>query len=111
MPITGQDAELTGIQNILAGKQYMTVYKAIKPEAEQAATLAVDLAKGKKDSAPATTKTAGGASIPSYLLQPVAVTASNIESTVVKDQFYGSNSASQICTADFAAACAKYGIK
>ncbi|WP_066514734.1 sugar ABC transporter substrate-binding protein [Curtobacterium ammoniigenes] len=111
VPITGQDAELTGIQNILAGKQYMTVYKAIKPEADQAATLAIDLAKGKKDTAPTTVKTAGGASVPSFLLQPVAVTANNIESTVVKDQFYGANSAAQICTANFAAACAKYGIK
>ncbi|MFC4244113.1 sugar ABC transporter substrate-binding protein [Gryllotalpicola reticulitermitis] len=111
VPITGQDAELTGIQNILAGKQYMTVYKAIKPEAAQAAQLAVDLTKGTKDTAPTTTKTAGGASIPSYLLQPVAVTASNIESTVVKDQFYGANSVAQICTSAFAAACAKNGVK
>ncbi len=36
-PVTGQDAELAGIQRILAGEQYMTVYKAIKPEAEAAA--------------------------------------------------------------------------
>jgi D-xylose transport system substrate-binding protein len=111
VPITGQDAQLTGIQNILAGKQYMTVYKAIKPEATEAATLAVDLAKGQKPTVPTTTKTKGGASIPSYLLQPVAVTASNIESTVVKDEFYGANSAAQICTAQYKAACAKYGIK
>src|SRR5205807_8313966 len=42
-PVTGQDAELAAIQRILAGKQYMTVYKAIVPEAEQAAQLAFDL--------------------------------------------------------------------
>jgi D-xylose transport system substrate-binding protein len=111
VPMTGQDAELTGIQNILAGKQYMTVYKAIKPEAQEAAKLAVDVAKGQKPSVSGSTKTPGGASIPSYLLQPVAVTTSNIESTVVKDQFYGANSAKQICTSQYAAACTKYGIK
>ena len=47
VPTTGQDAELAGIQRILAGEQYMTVYKAIKPEAEAAAQLAVALAKGE----------------------------------------------------------------
>ena len=42
-PVTGQDAELAAIQRILAGEQYMTVYKAIKPEAEAAAEVAVAL--------------------------------------------------------------------
>ena len=55
--------------------------------------------------------TAGGASIASFLLKPVAVTTDNIESTVVKDEFYGSDSAAKICTADYKAACDKYGIK
>ena len=41
IPVTGQDAELAAIQRILIGEQYMTVYKAIKPEAEAAAELAV----------------------------------------------------------------------
>ena len=46
-PVTGQDAELAGIQRIIKGTQYMTVYKAIKPEAEKAAEIAVKLAKGE----------------------------------------------------------------
>jgi Periplasmic binding protein domain len=36
-PVTGQDAELAAVQRILTGEQYMTVYKAIKPEAQVAA--------------------------------------------------------------------------
>ena len=48
VPTTGQDAELAGIQRILAGEQYMTVYKAFKPEAEQAAELAYAVATGKQ---------------------------------------------------------------
>jgi D-xylose transport system substrate-binding protein len=107
-PVTGQDAQLTGIQNILAGTQYMTVYKAIKPEAEKAAELAIDLVNGKKPAADTTVKTQGGASIKSFLLTPVAVTADNIESTVVKDGFL---TASQICTAQYKDACDKAGIK
>ncbi|QWT23760.1 sugar ABC transporter substrate-binding protein [Subtercola sp. PAMC28395] len=107
-PVTGQDAELAGIQRILAGDQYMTVYKALKPEAEQAATLAVSLAKGETVKATSTTNTAGGAAIPSFLLVPAAVTVDKIQSTVVADGFY---TVAQICTADYAAACAANGIK
>lgn len=111
-PVTGQDAELAGIQRILAGDQYMTVYKALQPEAEQAATLAIALVKGQKPTEQTTqVATAGGAKIASILLNPVAVTTDNIESTVVKDNFYGPDSASKICTADYKADCDKYGIK
>ncbi|KQV06596.1 ABC transporter substrate-binding protein [Leifsonia sp. Root112D2] len=107
-PVTGQDASLAGIQRILAGDQFMTVYKAFKPEAYKAAELAVDLIKGNKPKGDTTTKTAGGADIQSFLLTPVAVTTANIEDTVVKDGLY---KASDICTAAYAAACTKYGIK
>ena len=48
IPVTGQDATLQGIQNIVNGDQCMTVYKAIKKEADAAAELAIALAKGEK---------------------------------------------------------------
>ncbi|ROR80500.1 D-xylose transport system substrate-binding protein [Plantibacter flavus] len=107
-PVTGQDAELAGIQRILAGEQYMTVYKALKPEAEQAAQLAVDLANGKKVTGDTTVKTAGGAEVQSFLLTPVAVTVDTIQSTVVKDKFY---TVADICTAAYKTACDAAGIK
>jgi D-xylose transport system substrate-binding protein len=103
LALTGQDASLAGVQSILAGDQFMTVYKAIKPEAEKAAQLAVDLANGKKPAAPTTVS-----GVPSFLLVPVAVTAQNIESTIVKDQFL---KASDICTSTYAAACTKFGVQ
>jgi D-xylose transport system substrate-binding protein len=102
-PVVGQDASLAGLQNILAGDQYMTVYKAIKPEAEQAAQLAMDLVKGEHPAAP---RTVNG--IPSFLLVPVAVTANNIQAVIVGDRF---DTAAQLCTPDYASACTKYGIK
>jgi D-xylose transport system substrate-binding protein len=108
-PTTGQDAELDGIQRIVAGQQYMTVYKAVKNEAEDAARLAVPLAKGEP--LPANhinqhTKS-GTTSVPSVILTPVAVTKSNVASTVIKDGFW---TASQICTPAFARACKAVGI-
>jgi D-xylose transport system substrate-binding protein len=101
-PVTGQDAELAAIQRILAGDQAMTVYKAIKPEAEDAAKAAVALASGKKPSAKTTFQ-----GVPSTLLTPVAVTKANVKDTVVKDGLY---KVSDICTPDFAKACAAAGI-
>jgi D-xylose transport system substrate-binding protein len=89
-PTTGQDAELAGIQRILLDEQYMTVYKAIKLEAEASAELAVSLAKGT--GAPSTlqlTKVNNGSKdVPSVLLTPVAVTKDNIKTTVVADGFW-----------------------
>lgn len=108
-PTTGQDAELAGIQRILAGEQYMTVYKAIQPEAEKAAELACGLLKGDKPAAPAKVNN-GTIDVPSVLLTPIAVTAdgaagtSSVADTIVKDQFYGPDTVAQICKG-YEAAC------
>ncbi len=109
-PITGQDAELAAIQRILLGQQYMTVYKAIKPEAEDAAQLAVDLVNGDTSAASGmATKTVnnGQKDVASILLTPQPVTKSNVNSTVVKDGFW---TASQICIPAVASACQAAGI-
>ena len=108
-PTTGQDAELAGIQRILAGTQYMTVYKAIKPEAEGAATMAVDLVNGRKPAASTVKDTVdnGQLKVPSVLLKPVAVTKDNINDTVVKDGFWTTK---QICTSAYASACKAAGL-
>jgi D-xylose transport system substrate-binding protein len=108
-PTTGQDAELAGIQRILAGTQYMTVYKAVKPEAEGAATMAVDLANGRKPSASLVSKKTdnGQLQVPSAILTPVAVTKDNIKDTVVKDGFWTTK---QICTSAYASACKAAGL-
>ncbi len=109
-PITGQDAQVDAIQRILVGEQYMTVYKAIKPEAEDAAQLAFDLATGTTPPASMVTGTTnnGKADVQSIILTPVAVTKDNIKSTVIADGFITS---AQLCTADFASACQAAGIQ
>ncbi len=108
-PVTGQDAELAAVQRILSGEQYMTVYKAIKPEAEAAAELAVALGRGEQPREGIVNgQTDNGAKqVPSVLLTPVAVTADKVQDTVIKDQFY---SVSEICKGQFKAACAENGI-
>lgn len=103
-PITGQDAELAAIQRILSGDQYMTVYKAIRPEADIAAAMAVAAATGQEYSGtaeyPLTEATDGeGNTVPAVLLTPVAVTIDNIEDTVISDGFY---TIEEICTDEYA---------
>jgi D-xylose transport system substrate-binding protein len=110
-PVTGQDAELAAIQRILVGDQYMTVYKAIKPEAEAAAELAYDLLTNTPVPASMTNgKTVNNSviDVPSVLLTPVAVTKDNIATTIVADGFW---TVDQICTTDYAAACTAAGLK
>jgi D-xylose transport system substrate-binding protein len=109
-PTTGQDAELAGIQRILTGEQYMTVYKAIKPEAEQAAQLAVALARGEDPPSGLVDDEIdnGQKQVPSVLLTPVAVTKDNIQDTIVKDGFWTPR---QICTSAYAADCKAAGIQ
>lgn len=107
IPTTGQDAELAAIQRILAGEQFMTVYKAIKQEAEATAQAAVDLANGKAVSNATATVNNETADIPSILLTPVSVTKDNVKDTVVADGFY---TAADICTGAFKAACTAAGI-
>ncbi|NUR89142.1 MAG: sugar ABC transporter substrate-binding protein [Nonomuraea sp.] len=106
-PITGQDAELAAIQRIMTGEQYMTIYLDIRSEAEKSAELAVSLVKGEKPEA--TSKVNNGtADIPSFLLDPIAVTADKVKDTIVKDKFY---TVDQICTAEVKPACAKAGLE
>ena len=105
-PVTGQDAELAGIQRVVSGEQFMTVYKAIKAEAEAAAELAVALAKGNPPAAGKITAKVnnGQKDVPSILLTPVAVTRENIKSTIVADGFW---TTAQICEGSFQSACAQ----
>jgi D-xylose transport system substrate-binding protein len=116
-PTTGQDAELAGIQRIVSGDQFMTVYKPIKKLAEESAAVACDLLNGKTPDASKfnATENNGTADIPTEKIAVVAVTldgktanTKSIMDSVVADGFY---TVAQICTTDFASACSTAGIK
>jgi D-xylose transport system substrate-binding protein len=110
-PTTGQDATLTGLQNILAGFQCGTVYKPIFLEAQAAAALAMYVRAGV--TAPPsllngkTLDPQTKAQVASVLLTPTWVTTANMNSTVIADKFVP---ASQLCSGKFSAECKAAGI-
>ena len=111
-PVTGQDATLVGLQNILAGYQCGTVYKPIYLEAQAAAALAMYLRAGVAvpsalTNGQTTKDTKANVAVPSVLLTPTWVNTSNMNSTVIADKFVP---ASQLCTAKYKAACTAAGI-
>jgi D-xylose transport system substrate-binding protein len=107
IPVTGQDATVQGLQNILAGDQCMTVYKAIKQEADAAAELAIALANGEQpDTGQSVTDPETGREVPAVLLEPQAIFRENVKD-VVDDGFV---SAEELCGGEFADACAELGI-
>jgi D-xylose transport system substrate-binding protein len=98
--VTGQDATVAGIQQILLGNQSMTVYKAINKEAQATADLVAAISNGTSTSSiingQTTVPISGGKNIPSVLEVPVAVDITNISSTVLADGFV---TKAQICAA------------
>ncbi len=110
-PVTGQDATLTGLQNVISGYQCGTVYKPIYLEAQAAVALAMYLRAGLTPPSALVNGTVKdidtGVNVPSILLTPEWVTPSTVQSTVIKDGFVP---ASQLCTGSYAADCTKYGI-
>jgi D-xylose transport system substrate-binding protein len=110
-PVTGQDATLIGLQNILSGYQCGTAYKPIYLEAQAAAALAMYIRAGATPPAGLVNGTTADSTekvqVPSVLLKPIWVTPTNMNSTVVADKFVP---AAQLCTAKYKAACTAAGI-
>lgn len=105
IPVTGQDATVGGIQNVLAGNQSMTVYKAIRAEARAAAALAIALVNGNHaaiDLLATDVVNNGTNDVPSILLTPVSVTADNVAETVIADGF---RTWEEICVGEFEQYC------
>jgi D-xylose transport system substrate-binding protein len=109
-PVTGQDAELAAIQRILAGEQYMTVYKPIQPLAESAAELAVAIAQGEEPPEGLVNgeEDNGAEQVPTVFLDTIPVTADNVQDTIIADDFW---SVDEICTKQYEQACRDAGIQ
>jgi D-xylose transport system substrate-binding protein len=109
--VTGQDATPDGLQAILRGDQYMTVYKPIKQEAEAAAKLTTALAKGDTAAADAlatgsVNDPTGNREVKSVLLEPKLITRDSVK-TVIDD---GQVQASEICVGELTTVCQQVGI-
>src|SRR3712207_855740 len=107
IPVTGQDATLEGLQNIVNGDQCMTVYKAIEREANAAAELAIALAKGEEPTVETVPIDNGTHKVPSVLEKPVAVTKDNISEYFGNPDF---PTKEDICAGKVAANCEKLGL-
>ncbi|WP_176086101.1 multiple monosaccharide ABC transporter substrate-binding protein [Martelella sp. HB161492] len=91
MPIiTGQDAELPSIKAIIAGDQYSTVFKDTRELAKVTVGMVQALLQGGKPEINDTTTYDNGVKVvPSYLLAPVSVDASNWQQILVdQSQYY-----------------------
>jgi D-xylose transport system substrate-binding protein len=99
---TGQDGELAAVQRIIAGDQYMTVYKATDQQAQTAAELAVRVLRGEDPRASVVIK-----GVPTMLLAPRAVAAADVQHVIVDGRVY---STEQICVPAYEAACERAGL-
>jgi D-xylose transport system substrate-binding protein len=110
-PTTGQDATVVGLDNILAGYQCGTVYKAIYKEAQAAMALALYMRAGKTPPSSLLNATSTDPSnhktVPSVLLTPVWVTPQNMKSTILADNFVTKK---ELCAGSYAKDCTKYKI-
>jgi D-xylose transport system substrate-binding protein len=107
VPVTGQDATVQGLQNVLDGSQCMTVYKSAKLEAGALADLAIGLINGEEGETTGTVvDTSDDSEVPSVLLEPVAITKENV-ADVVEDEGVTTE---DLCTGDYADLCADAGI-
>jgi D-xylose transport system substrate-binding protein len=111
-PTTGQDATLTGLQNVLSGYQCGTVYEPASLEAQGAVALAIYLRA--HESPPSallnglTADSTAHVGVPSVLLTPEWVTSANMNATVIQDHYV---SAAKLCAGSYAAGCKAAGIK
>jgi len=103
VPVSGQDASVAGLQNVLLGKQTATVYKPFQLEAEAASELAIQLLNGET---PTVDKKLDDGT-PYVAVTPVLVGPEDVQK-VIDD---GNASASELCTGDVAAKCEEYGVK
>ena len=107
VPVTGQDATVEGLQNILAGSQCMTVYKSAQEEAGALADAAIALVNGEQPETNSTSRDdTGKRDVPSVLLTPKSITKDNVN--VVFDD--GGQSREEVCAGEFAAACTAAGL-
>lgn len=87
VPVVGQDGDLTACQRIVEGTQLMTVYKPVEKLAKAAAEYAVKMAN-HEDINIEETFFDGTYNVPCVLLDPIAVTAENMDEVVIAGGFH-----------------------
>jgi D-xylose transport system substrate-binding protein len=108
-PVTGQDSTVAGLQRILKGEQFMTIFKPIEPEAQIAAEMAISLGETGEVATKEETEMIenGKTEVPSILLTSTPVVKENINETVIAEKFV---TPAELCEGAYAAACKEAGI-
>ena len=107
VPVTGQDATVEGLRNVLTGDQCMTVYKSAKLEAGALADAAIALVKGEEAETTGTTEDSeSGRKVPSILLDPQMITTDTVKDVIAD----GGQSKEDVCAGKVADLCTKAGI-
>jgi D-xylose transport system substrate-binding protein len=83
--LTGQNADLQSVQDIIAGRQTMTIYKSLHKLAETSAEVAMKLAVNDHSFLLNDSTNNGKINVPSILFEPVVVDKTNIKETVIAD--------------------------
>jgi len=87
--VTGQDAEVASVQSILAGEQYSTIFKDTRELAKVTVDMILALAQDEKPEVNDTETYDNGVKVvPSFLLEPVSVTADNVQATLIDSGYY-----------------------
>lgn len=102
VPVSGQDASVAGLQNVLLGKQWATVYKPVKLEADAAVETAIALLNGETPDADLELDDG----TPFITVAPVYTRPENVKDVIDA----GDASAAEVCAGDVAAKCAEFGI-
>ncbi len=107
VPVSGQDASKEGMNNVLSGKQCMTVFKDYLVEASTAAELAIAILKGEK---PATNKQlADGTPFQAATPQALYADAASLDGFKAALDRSGLKAA-DVCTGAAAAKCTEIGL-
>jgi D-xylose transport system substrate-binding protein len=99
--LSGQDATVQGVQNIISGWQTMTVYKFVPLEANAAAAAAVALLKHQKVPGVNGFRKNGSKKEPTVQIPVVSITKANY-TRLFKDKFLKK---SDVCVGEFAQFC------
>jgi D-xylose transport system substrate-binding protein len=99
IPLSGQDATVQGVQNIISGWQTMTVWKDTRILATRSAEAAIALAAGKKPKQTGTVKN-GSKNLPAFIIAPVSITKANYTQL-----FKGYLKRSEVCRGEYRQYC------
>lgn len=101
IPLSGQDATIEGVQNIISGWQTESPWKDQRKLAAATAKAAIAIARGQKPPSTGYVKTKGRPRELAYLISPIQLTKANWKQVITSGYY----KKSEICNGEFAKYC------